>query len=70
MDGPGQANSPAGGSNSPANQAPNQPAGKKGYGKRPLWQWIVLYVVIGAVVYFLIYLIFFTGGSDNGGSLY
>jgi len=22
-----------------------------GYGKRPLWQWILLYVVIAAVVY-------------------
>ena len=26
-----------------------------GYGKRPLWQWVLLYVVIGAVVYGLIY---------------
>lgn len=26
-----------------------------GYGKRPLWQWIVLYVVIAIVVYGLIY---------------
>lgn len=26
-----------------------------GYGKRPLWQWIALYVVIGAVAYGLIY---------------
>jgi plastocyanin len=25
------------------------------YGKRPLWQWILLYVVIGIVVYGLIY---------------
>lgn len=29
--------------------------GKSGYGKRPLWQWIVLYVVIGGIVYGLIY---------------
>lgn len=28
---------------------------KSGYGKRPLWQWIVLYLIIGAVVYGLIY---------------
>ncbi len=29
---------------------------KKGsYGKRPLWQWILMYVVIGALVYGAIY---------------
>ncbi|HEU5379415.1 MAG TPA: hypothetical protein VFV38_28665 [Ktedonobacteraceae bacterium] len=27
----------------------------KGYGKRPLWQWIVLYVIIGGLLYGLIY---------------
>lgn len=27
----------------------------KGYGKRPLWQWILIYLVIGGIVYFLIY---------------
>lgn len=26
-----------------------------GYGKRPMWQWILIYLVIGGVVYFLIY---------------
>jgi hypothetical protein len=26
-----------------------------GYGKRPLWQWILLYVVIGGIVYGAIY---------------
>lgn len=25
------------------------------YGKRPLWQWILLYVVLGAVVYGVVY---------------
>lgn len=25
------------------------------YGKRPMWQWVVLYVVIGAIAYGLIY---------------
>lgn len=25
------------------------------YGKRPLWQWLALYAVIGGIVYFLIY---------------
>lgn len=28
---------------------------KSGYGKRPLWQWILIYVVIGIVIYGLIY---------------
>lgn len=26
-----------------------------GYGKRPLWQWIAIYVVIGAIIYGLVY---------------
>lgn len=26
-----------------------------GYGKRPLWQWIVLYLIIGGLIYGLIY---------------
>ena len=30
-----------------------------GYGKRPLWQWILLYVVIGAIIYGLIYFFVF-----------
>lgn len=36
----------------------------KGYGKRPLWQWIVLYVVIGLVAYAAIYYFFI---AKNGG---
>jgi hypothetical protein len=32
-----------------------------GYGKRPLWQWVLLYVVIAAVVYGLVYYFFFAG---------
>ena len=27
----------------------------KGYGKRPLWQWIVLYVIIGGLIYYGLY---------------
>lgn len=27
----------------------------KGYGKRPLWQWIVIYLIIGLIVYGVIY---------------
>jgi hypothetical protein len=32
-----------------------------GYGKRPLWQWIVLYVVVGGVLYAAAYYFFFSG---------
>lgn len=39
----------------------------KGYGKRPLWQWIVLYLIIGGILYFLIYYFFFQGNSSDGG---
>jgi len=28
---------------------------KQGYGKRPLWQWLALYAVIGIIVYGLVY---------------
>lgn len=28
---------------------------QKGYGKRPLWQWILGYVIAGGIVYFLVY---------------
>lgn len=38
-----------------------------GYGKRPLWQWILLYVVIGGIVYAAVYYFFF---ANNGGYNY
>lgn len=34
---------------------------KKAYGKRPLWQWIVIYLIIAAVVYGLVYYFFLKG---------
>ncbi|MEX2012846.1 MAG: hypothetical protein WD967_00410 [Candidatus Levyibacteriota bacterium] len=37
----------------------------KGYGNRPLWQWILIYVVIGAVVYGLVYY-FVLAKNGNG----
>lgn len=39
-----------------------------GYGKRPLWQWILIYLVIGAVVYGAIYYFYFSkkGGYNYG----
>ena len=38
----------------------------KGYGKRPLWQWIVIYLVIAIIVYGLVYLLFIHKGSTGG----
>lgn len=32
-----------------------------GYGKRPLWQWILLYVVIGGLIYGAVYYFFLAG---------
>lgn len=53
----------------PANQT-NQQSG--GYGKRPRWQWVVIYLIVAIVVYGLIYLIFFHKGdsASGGGSIY
>lgn len=28
---------------------------KESYGKRPLWQWILIYVIVGLIVYGVIY---------------
>lgn len=42
----------------------NQPAPKPGYGKRPVWQWVVIYLIVAAIVYGLIYLLFI---RDSGG---
>jgi hypothetical protein len=41
-----------------ANQTPNPQASgspKGAYGKRPLWQWILIYVLVGGIVYYAIY---------------
>ncbi len=42
-----------------------------GYGKRPLWQWIVIYLVVGLIVYGLIYYFVLAkrvGGYNSGTS--
>lgn len=36
----------------------------QGYGKRPLWQWVLIYLVIGGVIYAGIY--FFISGKKGG----
>lgn len=41
----------------PASPAPEKKA--YGYSKRPLWQWIALYVVIGGAIYAAIYYFYF-----------
>src|SRR5581483_7787960 len=38
---------------------------EKGYGKKPLWQWILIYVVVAAIVYGAIYYLFL--GHKGGG---
>jgi hypothetical protein len=47
-------------------QAPSEKPGK-GYGKRPMWQWVVIYLVVAVVVYGLIYYIFIRNGSGGSG---
>jgi hypothetical protein len=42
--------------------------GEYDYGKRPLWQWILIYVVIGGVVYAGIY--YFMFAKNSGGYNY
>jgi hypothetical protein len=37
----------------------------KGYDKRPVWQWVAIYLIVAIVVYGLIYY-FFLGGSGTG----
>ena len=44
------------------NNQSNQPGG---YKKRPLWQWVVLYVIIAAIAYTLIYVLFM--GNNSAG---
>ncbi|HUA13141.1 MAG TPA: hypothetical protein VL989_01430 [Candidatus Sulfotelmatobacter sp.] len=47
----------------------NTPKKSGGYGKRPVWQWVLLYVVVAIVVYGIIYLIFIhKSGSSSGSS--
>ena len=47
--------------------APQKPT--KGYGKRPVWQWVVIYIIVAIIVYGLIYLLFIHksgAGSSSG----
>jgi magnesium-transporting ATPase (P-type) len=40
----------------PAASTPAKPA-KSGYGKRPVWQWVLIYVVLAVIVYGIIYFV-------------
>ncbi len=45
--------------------------GKSAYGKKSLWKWVIIYVIIGVIVYGLIY--YFILGKKGGyssGSMY
>jgi len=38
----------------------------KGYGKRPKWQWVVIYIIVAIVVYGLIYYLFIRDSGSSG----
>ena len=44
-------------------QAPQK---KGGYGKRPMWQWVLIYLVVAIIVYGLVYLLFIKGNGNSG----
>ena len=47
-------------------QEENKQPAKKTYGKRPVWQWVVIYLIAAVIVYGLIYILFIhkaTGSS-------
>jgi hypothetical protein len=50
-------------------EAPRKPSPKptKGYGKRPLWQWTLIYAVVAVIVYGLAYLLFIHKSGGTGG---
>lgn len=45
----------------------SSPKPTKGYGKRPMWQWVLMYLVFAVVVYGIIYYVFIK--DSNGGGL-
>jgi len=48
-------------------QTPQEGKPSYGYGKRPWWQWVLLYIVVGGIVYGAVYYIFF---AKSGGYNY
>ena len=49
-------------------QTPEKPS--KGYGKRPVWQWVVIYVIVAAIVYAIIYFAFIHKSGTSSGGVY
>ncbi len=47
-------------------KSPEQQKPSNGYGKRPIWQWVLIYLIIAIVVYGLIYYVFIRDGSSPG----
>jgi len=45
-----------------------QNPGKSGYGKRPVWQWIVLYLIIAVILYGAIYYLFLHKNNSYSGN--
>lgn len=45
---------------------------KNGYGKRPLWQWVVIYLIIGIILYGAVYYLFLAkkGGYNSSNPSY
>ncbi len=41
---------------------------QNGYSGRPMWQWILIYLVVGGVIYFLIYY-FVLGKGGNSSNM-
>lgn len=36
-----------------------------GYGKKPLWQWVLIYVVVGGIIYAAVYYFYFAKKGYN-----
>lgn len=47
-------------------QPPSQLDQRKpgGYGKRPIWHWIIVYVILAAILYIIIYMLL--AGTSTG----
>lgn len=49
------------------NERPTKVKGK-GYGKHPIWWWVIVYIIAAVIVYGIIYLIFnHTGNTGTPG---
>jgi len=46
----------------------NDMQNSKGYSKRPLWQWILLYVIVGGLIYFAIYYFYMRNHTNPYGN--